>query len=346
MRVRILLFGWLALGVGACDVYQSRDGEFSAGGVDVVTFPPPYLGTGGNRTKPGSGSISEARAYVGGQPIGHFIFPYGTTQVGPTVSASVDPLRIIDSGMPNPKLPVPRAYDLSSVGCTPPSNYVWDEQRDEVRYDRQYNIFTTLPSATYNAGALPTWSYVPIVARVPAIGTDGCQDVKSETTLVSTPSIQVSSPDGTYLAWAIIDPDAPVYRVGQTQANSFGWGTQLLGWYNHYLLAYLDGGSIPTQTFPGPIVEITPMALYYPRTPVQGPMFTNPGALGQGYDVVEFQRGQDGYSPVCQVFTYDAMSTFTPAQLPQDANTIKAMFGPSIQADPKTPFTFCLQVQQ
>jgi hypothetical protein len=339
----------LLFALSACDVYSARSGAYSAGGVDPVNFPPAYLGVGGNRTKPGLGSFTEVRAYAAGQPVGYFAFPFSTSQLPPGGSKGMppDPLKLVDAGTGYAPVPVPRAYDFSAAApCSPPrNNYVYDPRVDEVPYDRQGNLFTALPTATYNPGMLPTWSYVPVVQRVPVMGGPlGCQTVVDEASLLMTSGLQAGPPDGTYLAWAIIDADAPVYRIGQSMSNSGGWGTQQLGWYNHYILTYLDGGAVPTTTAADGTVEMVTMALYYPRSKVQTGMNTVAGGVGFGYDVVDAARGQAGYSPVCKVFTYDAGGVMTPDQLPKDVATIKASFGASIQpANP--PYFFCLQVQ-
>jgi hypothetical protein len=334
-------FAIFAIFVGGCSVYDSFSGEYSAGGVDPGTFAPPYLGAGAKYGKPGSGSFTELRAWSGGQPIGHYLFPLSTAQSG----SGVDPFRLVDKGMPYAKVPVPNAYDLSAVPCNPPQNYVWDERTDEVRYDQQGVIFSALPTAVINPGALPTWSYVPIVTHVPVAGGPiDCQGIKSEQTLLSTPSLAVGPADGTYDAWAIVDGDAPVYRVGQSQSSSNGWGIQKLGWYKHYIVTYLDGGPVPTYSSNDGTVKVSFMNLYYPRSMVGTTANAFPGASGQGYDVVEAIRGQGPYSPVCQVFTYDAGMTLTADQLPKDAQTIRNMYGDTVQPD-KPAYVYCLQVQ-
>ena len=338
-----------------CNPYNQRSGEFIAGAADPVNYPPAYVGTGGDRTRPGRGSFTELRAYAGGNPIGYYSFPFSTSQLPamPTKGVTIFPLRVSDTGMPYALVPTPTTYVFDpSVPCAPPPGYTYDPQRDDVPYDRQGPIFTALPTATYTAGALPTWSYVPVVAEtlVQAPGL-GCQAIKSEATLKASAS-GPGSPDGKYDAFAIIDVAAPVYRIGQTATTSNGIGVQKLGWYNHYIVAYLDGGQVPTDhteidpntMMPDPTkLDMVPQKLYYPRSMVIKPSGTFPGGIGFGYDVVEHARGDAGYSPVCQVFTYDTGGATSVDMLPQDANTITTMYGATLKPA-MVPYVFCLQV--
>ncbi len=340
----------LLAATSGCNPYDQRNGEFIAGAVDPVNFPPAYVGTGGDRTRPGRGSFTELRAYAGGNAIGYYSFPFSTTQLPtpPSTTNPVFPLRILDGGMAYAKVPTPTTYAFDpSVPCSPPSpNYTYNPQTDDVPYNIQGPIFTALPTATYTAGALPTWSYVPVVAealvQAPALQ---CQAIKSEATLKAS-AAGAGGPDGNYLAYAIIDVAAPVYRVGQTAATSNGIGVQKLGWYNHYITAYLDGGPVPTAPDPMDATKTNMVTqnLYYPRSMVIKGTNTFPGGIGFGYDVVEHGRGDAGYSPVCAVFTYDTGMATPVEMLPQDANTIVTMYGSTLK--PATvPYVFCLQVQ-
>ena len=45
--------------------------------------------------------------------------------------------------------------------------------------------------------------------------------------------------------------------------------------------------------------------LYLPRSPVMAGMMAVQAQLGQGLEVLSARRGQAGYSPVCEVMTYD-----------------------------------------
>jgi hypothetical protein len=340
MRTTSVLWGLVAL--GACNPYSNRDGEFSAGAVDPVNFPPAYVGVGGDRTRPGRGSFTEVRAYANGNPIGYYAFPFSTTQLPTTPGANVDPMRLIDNGMPYAKVPAPLAY-APSMPCVPPGGYVYDPRTDEVRYDQQGAIFSVLPTATYALGALPSWSYVPVVSEVPVgLSGEACQQIKSEAALKAIANSGTA--DGKYLAWAIIDVAAPVYRVGQTSTTSNGFGTQKLGWYNHYIVAYLDGGYVPTMTpADGSKTVMVAQKLYYPRSLVNRGGNTLPGGFGFGYDVLQAARTDANYSPVCQMFTYDAGMAVDSTALPKDEATILAMYGSTVK--PATvPYQFCLQV--
>jgi hypothetical protein len=167
----------------------------------------------------------------------------------------------------------------------------------------------------------------------------------------------VSVPDSTYHAYAVIEPSAAVYRYTSTSTNrdpKTGLGIQKWGWYGQYLLAYLDGGQVPTEQVTatdGKVqLRMTAQKLYYPRSQVSGKAVT----LGQGYDVVEAKRGEPGYSPICQVFTYDAGNSLTADQLPRSAAEVVALYGATLQAPTrrvgdKSPvgdaYVYCLQAE-
>src|SRR5262249_50901347 len=89
--------------------------------------------------------------------------------------------------------------------CTPPANYQYDEERDDVRLDEQGNIFTLLPIATEVPGQASRFDYVPVVAEL-GVSASGqpCQSLKSERTVNSL----LGSPafTGNYLLWAINRP--------------------------------------------------------------------------------------------------------------------------------------------
>src|SRR4051812_40322892 len=87
----------LALGaLAGCNVYERRQGEYNAGPVDPVTFPPEYLGAGGNRQRPGSGTFTALRAYAQGDPIEYYMFSFPSRQL-----AGGDPLVLMTGGQPN-----------------------------------------------------------------------------------------------------------------------------------------------------------------------------------------------------------------------------------------------------
>jgi hypothetical protein len=72
-----------------------------------------------------------------------------------------------------------------------------------------------------------------------------------------------------------------------------------------------------------------------------------PGRLGDGYDVLEFKRGQPGYSPLCQVWNYgDPMAMpVAAADLPKSAVTILGNTALDAKAATPAQYVFCLQVR-
>jgi hypothetical protein len=162
------------------------------------------------------------------------------------------------------------------------------------------------------------------------------------------------TPDGQFLAFAIIDPGAAVYDYTQnpivngvgppasppTDGGTTGLGLQHWGWYGQYLVSYLNGGYIPMSGD-----NIVPQNLYYPTyTYTDGGEGALSGAIGQGLDVLDAVPGQAAYSPVCQVLTFNAGAVANEGALPTSASTIASSFASSIT--PGTPpFIFCLQLQ-
>ena len=450
MRVsRRLLPGALlfSCAIWGCHPFDPFQGEFNAGPIDPFNFAPPYRTTNGvgnnqlasfptsgscSRVVAGSCSIVEARAYIDGTASGngYFRFPFSPSQITtwqyPPV-ATLTP-RVTGSGA----VPTPNAYVFDgsvspagdSTSCTPPNGYSYNPFRDDLHYDQQGNIFAALPNATWSEGSNPTWTYVPVVARVPVTSQgEHCQAIKSEQTVLTRSDVSVQRgpdrpdgtptgvPDGTYLAWAIIDPGSPVLKWNEP-SNSSGLAHQRYGWYNQYFVAYLDGGLIPVAGG-----EMRTQKVFYPRTNVLFSCTSNsdcskfpgsgmaascenpgptglcrtatqcpalpttcaqavgdgsdcdmsvtpnlcrqpinvglPGRLSQGYDVLQFQRTDASYSPVCLVQSYAMPTTVTrTSELPHDAATIT---GGAFQVDgppnPGTPggvitptYIFCLQV--
>ena len=85
-----------------------------------------------------------------------------------------------------------------------------------------------------------------------------------------------------------------------------------------------------------------------------------PARLAVNYDVMETVRGDAAYSPICEVFTYNAPTNpATTASLPKDAATIlndPATYGPLqrptapaagtiVPSDVTPPYVFCLQTE-
>ncbi len=376
MRVqRMVLSLSLALtGLSGCNVYERWDGgEFNAGPVDAQNFPPDYLGAGATRQRAGSGSFTARRAHAGEQQREYFLFPFSSTQRA--ASSPTAALTVRSDGKPTSAAPTPSAYvfdpDTERPKCKAPEGYEYDALRDDVRYDDQGVIFTRLPTATYNPGAEPTWSYVPIISRVQVTSHgESCQSIKSEKALVASRDVEVALttlangtmvgiPDSTFHAYAIIEPGAGVYHydaAGKRNPET-GVGLQKWGWYNQYLLAYLDGGPVPTEEATAnnvPVVRMVAQKLYYPRSQVTVGSSNRTVTIGQGYDVLEATRGDPGYSPVCQVLTYDAGGPLTPDQLPKSAAEVVARFGGTLRppvknAGDRSPvgdaYAYCLQLE-
>jgi hypothetical protein len=359
------------MGLSGCNVYESWGvGEFNAGPVLAQNFPPEYLGAGANRMNAGTGSFTAVRSYSGEQLVGYYLLPLSPTQ---RAASAATQLMVQNDGKAVASAPAPAAY-VSSEGCKAPENYTFDAARDDVRYDEQGVIFTALPTATYAAGSEPTWSYAPVISRVQVTnyGAD-CQGMKSEKGVQANRQVEaafftnasnklVPIPDSTYHAYAIIEPGAAVYRYTSTAANrdpATGLGIQKWGWFNQYLLAYLDGGEIPTRqatATDGKVqVHMVAQKLYYPRSQVTVGTTNRTVGLGQGYDVLSAKKGEPGYSPVCQVLTYDAGRVLTTAELPKSAAEVESLYGanglraPVKGVNDKSPagdaHVYCLQVE-
>ena len=277
-----------------CNPYSDQQGEFNAGAVDPANFPAPYLGTGadppGAGFRGGKGKFTEIAAFANGLPAGYYSFPFTNTQL----AAGVDSLRLLDGDQPykplssSPAIPVTNAYVFDpsppnpfplSQKCTPPSGYSYNPQTDDMRLDEQGNIFTLLPLATQRPGVASTFEYIPVVSEVPVTAEGlSCQSIKSEKLLNQL--FGNPPPSGKYLLWAIIDPAAGVYRLGQSSTYSLsdggvnpayasGVGVQKYGWFGHYYLAYIDGGYVPTQTATiggRQVLRMQTQRLYFPLT--------------------------------------------------------------------------------
>jgi hypothetical protein len=362
----------LGLGVGcervsslAPDPYENlKDETVGLGAIDPFTFPPANLGASGDRTKPGSGTFSETAAFVAGADVGYFSYPVNT-------ASTRDQLRLADNGAQYADVAVPTAYAFDATDAAPvpekndclaPANYDPASPRsqhdDAVRRDQQGNVFTALPVGSYNPGVMSATKYIPVVAAAPLSSAGRpCQQLKSEKAI--TDRMAKPERDGRYLAWLVIDPAAAVYPKEDPdgEMDPAGLGLQHWGWYKRYLVAYLDGGFIPTaesDIMEGPagmqvakkVVRMVPQKLYLPRTPVLKGTAMAAATLGAGYDVLTAKRGTPGYSPLCEVVTYDAHMPLAPEMLPKDAATIEAMNGPIMPATGALPhYVFCLQVR-
>jgi hypothetical protein len=367
-RARLAVFiGMAAVALGGCDPYEGfGKGDDSLGAVDPVTFPAANLGAGGNRMQAGVGVFQEVAGFAGGTPVGYFPYLY------PTAATPIpDPRRLRDNGAPYARVPTPGVYTFdpppdgasplpATYPCSAPPGYMFDEARDEVRMDQMGAVFGALPSATYTMGVASTTTYLPIVAEWP-LGSAGqpCQKLKSRAQVESVfGPFDPSKASGKFMAWLIIDPAAAVYRFDDNPDTDLrGLDLQRWGWFNRYLLAYLDGGYIPTVEemieeggAMKTVLRMQPQRLYYPRSQVVtmgagGMPSMAAGLRGAGYDVLAARRGEPGYSPLCEVFTYDAgMVPLPPEQLPRTAADIETMFGGTLMPAANR-YIFCLQVR-
>lgn len=333
-RVATLVLAAIA---GGCSPYSDAVRDYY-GSVDPQSFPAAYAGNS-------DGEIAPVAAWSGGQRIGYYAFPLPAKQAGaddPLALSSLPVARayVFDPAPPSPFPPTPR--------CAVPAGYQYDQRRDAYRYDEQGNVFVTLPD---------TKGYVPVVGEVPVqSGLERCQDDKSEAQILAdrrltvprVPGAVSGTPDGRYLAWPIINPEAIVANPDgslpdATQPPYTGLGPQKWGWYDHYLLAYLDGGYLPTEqamssTGDGLVTRAVAQRLYYP-TMVLDHGKVGPGSPGAGFDLVEARRGDAAYSPLCHVFSYVPSDPNAPAR---DVAEIDAAIN---QVTDTGSYVYCLQLQ-
>lgn len=332
----LALFAPTLLGLG-CNPYERHSGEYLAGAVDPVKFPAAYLGKDGDGKRPGAGTFQYVSARVRDTAISYYPLPFSGAQ-----AASDDPL---DLGAELPLAyvfdpqPGPDGAAADSARCDKPDGYVYDvlHRREEAyRLDRQGNVFTRLPEDSDPAGSS---DYLPVVSEV-VVESKGnrCQDAKSEASLVTRTDVTLSlsrpeggapdalpvaRPSGRLLAMAIIDPAADVRYADPAKPHdpTTLLGPQRWGFYAQYLLAYLDGGYIPQQIVYGPKApagarRMVAQDLYYPSKHVKGPMgAVVDGELGEGFDLLQFRRGDDGYSPVCRVLAFAPKDPKNPERL-------------------------------
>lgn len=334
-RVVSLVFAAVACG---CSPYSDAVRDYY-GSVDPQSFPAAYAGNS-------HGEIDPVAAWVGGQAIGYYSFPLPAKQASADDPLALSTLTIARAYVFDPAPPAPFP---PSPRCAVPIGYQYDARTDAYRYDEQGNVFVTLPDAK---------GYLPIVAEVPVqSGVERCQDDKSEAQLLDDKRLTVphaagataGTPDGRYLAWPIINPEAIVANPDgslpdATQPPYTGLGLQKWGWYDHYLLAYLDGGYIPTEQAAAsggsdtPVTRAVAQRLYYP-TMVLDHGKVGPGSVGAGFDVLEARRGDAAYSPLCHVFSYVPTDPNAPAR---DAAAIDETAN---QVTDTGTFVYCLQLQ-
>jgi hypothetical protein len=364
MRIRRLVGLMAAVALAGCEAWEEfGKGDDNLGAVDPVAFPAANLGAGGNRTRPGTGLFQETRAFADGAPLGYFPYLYPSATIP-------DFLRIRDNGAANARVPTIGAYNFDappsggplpgSYQCSAPPGYSFDEVRDEFRSDQQGPVFAALPRATYGMGEAATTSYVPVVAEWSSSSSgQPCQKFKSRSQVESVFGPFMAT--GRFMAWLMIDPGAAVYKfdddpdmeVVTLMGAMRGVDLQKWGWFNRYLVAFLDGGYIPTEEamvmeggMMRTVVRMRPQRLYYPRSMVIGTGgMMAAGQRGAGYDVLAAKRGDADYSPVCEVFTYDAGMPLPADQLPRTAEAIEALPTAMLQNPTTNRYIFCLQVR-
>lgn len=342
---------------GACNPYERRAGEYNAGAVDPIKFPAAYLGTGGKGNRPGQGSFQYVSGFVRGQPVVYYPLPFNGKQ-----ATASDPLDLAKFATPSTYVFDPGSGDTApdSDKCVKPDDYQFDKYADAVRYDRQGNIFTKLPLDSDPVGKT---AYIPVVQEVVVTSkTNPCQQIKSEATLVQSDDISVNlapppdgvanalptgRPSGRYLAYAIIDPAADVQPPEKSMLDPVtGLGPQRWGWFQQYLLAYLDGGYIPLQVVqPMGKLRMQTQNLYYPDTVAvddpdhPGMKTTTDGDIGMGVDLMEFKRGEGNYSPVCHVFSFTPKDPMAP-----EKSVAEVMANMDVITDTKQ-YVYCLQTK-
>ena len=249
----------------------------SSAPVDPVLFPPVSLGAGGDRKRPGRGRFAEMTAYVNGTALGYFSVPMPNGLPGGT-----DPLRVLQEGKPYDPMPVPPAYvfDGSADSAFPADDQYPCTPAPELRLFApagrrrlQQAGADLLPPAARRLTPKawpPPRGTCPVVAEAGMGSTGlGCQQLKSTKRIKEVMGMMPPT-TGKFLAWLMIDPAAPVYPRDIPSGPSVtflptdvhpGVGLQRWGWFNRYLVAYLDGGYIPTEevTVPGPTIDMPTM---------------------------------------------------------------------------------------
>ena len=304
---RTLLLAAVA-GLPACNPYQNFDGEYYAGPIDPTNFAAPYVGTLPGTADQSGGEIDPMMATINGKSAAYYLFPFGSAE---GTAESMDPLDVSVAGDAYVFDPTQTSAFPSPGKCKAPDHYVFDQRTEAYRHDEQGTIFTVLPSSD---------GYVPVVNEIPvASNGEACQSILSKAAVTSKRSdITVGKADGKLLAFAVVDPGANV--VGPDFGLP-GLGPIHQGFYNHYLLAFIDGGYIPTVDVPEDMANMIPahtdyktQRIFFPTSiPVTTTDMTTmmdvtkpgPGMLGAGFDILEAARGDANYSPVCEVWSYD-----------------------------------------
>jgi hypothetical protein len=347
-----LLSLWL---LSACNPYEGFGGNnFYAGPIDSTNFPAVYQGNM-MPGKPNTGTFTAASGFANGNMVQFYTFPSAAVNgTDPTVlvdTTAAVPISVLPAYVfdPAPPSPFPAADR-----CVAPPGYVFNLQVDSYPLNIQSNIFVQSPDGnvedpatfTISPGTVP---YVPVVQEVPVTSMgENCQSYQNQAVLlgngnnVAVPEDPLGNPvpDGKFLAWAIIDPGADVNPMNMV--DFFGPGEHF-GWYHHFLVAYLDGGYIPTTTTTtaaGSKITANTQKIYVPTMVPGGTM---PNTMpGSGFDVFDAGRADAGYSPLCDVvnFVPSAAQLASAATMPTSAAQIPA----AAQTDTMT-LIYCLLVQ-
>ncbi len=331
----------LALSVAAlpaCNPYQNFSGEYYAGPIDPTDFAPAYVGVLPGSADQSGGTIAASYGSSSGKTLYYYLFPFSADE-----SSQSDPLSINTGAAPAPKGfvfdPTMTSPFADPNKCVAPKGYMYDQRTDAYHKDEQGVIFGSIPSDP---------DYAPVIQEtVVTSNGEACQYIKSKKTLISgRKDVMVSdTADGKYLAFAEIDPAA---NVTPNQAD--GLGPIHLGWYNQFMIAFIDGGYIPTEDVApaGTVNAYTRMkaqTLYAPTAipGLDGSM--NPvgvaGGVGTGYDILEAKRGDANYSPVCHVISYQPDDPLHPKT--DAADLSDAELQSTGLADSDQGYIFCLQ---
>ena len=158
-------------------------------------------------------------------------------------------------------------------------------------------------------------------------------------------ALPVARPSGRLLAMAIISPAADVRYADPEKPHdpATQLGPQRWGFYGQYLLAYLDGGYIPAADRLGSPRSRPGRGGWWRRSCITRPPLSSTrkassgrAKSGQGFDVLEFRRGTDGYSPVCRLLKYNPRDPLKPA-------TAVADIDPATVTDTGR-YIYCLQL--
>jgi hypothetical protein len=327
-QLRFVFASALALAGGGCGSNPPPLEETGLGPVDDSSFPVEYRGAGVHVGAPSEtgGLISASAAWAHGHAISYYRFSF------PGSDLNVDDLLPPSNG-PDAALgyvfdPAPPSPYPAMPACVPSP----DVPHEGFSRSLQSPIFTRLPSAP---------DYLPVVAEVPVTSHgEPCQALKSESGLLANDqnaiyfdlasggSPQRGRSDGRYLAWAIIDPYARLADPTGSFDSPAAQAARRVGFWERRTLLYVDGGYLPTNAVtdgsggPGSLY-LTAQTLYYPDTlpPAQQGGAARPGMPGMGHDVLQFARGDAGYSPLCHVLPFTPLD---PTNLPTDATGIDA----------------------